>query len=110
MTSEPPFEDVYRDHAIYLRALLGEEVDAAVEYFRRKIDDQTDPMRAIQSAQVLVGLLVRRARPIGLPRPFSALPIGRRCPASEEISTRAGRLTKFRRWRRSDVTVTVHLA
>jgi hypothetical protein len=62
MTTEPPFEDVYRDHAIYLRALLGEELDGAVEHFRRKIVDQTDPMRAIQSAEVLVGLLVRRER------------------------------------------------
>jgi hypothetical protein len=59
---EPPFEDIYRDHAIYLRALLGEDLDAAIEHLRGKIVAQDNPLRAIQSAQVLVGLLVRRER------------------------------------------------
>jgi hypothetical protein len=67
MRGEPPFEDIYCDHAIYLRALLGEDqlgddLDAAIEHFKAKIVAQDDPMRAIQSAQVLVGLLVRRER------------------------------------------------
>jgi hypothetical protein len=62
MRGEPPFEDIFRDHAIYLRALLGEDLDAAVEHLRGKIVVQDDPVRAIQSAQVLVGLLVRRER------------------------------------------------
>jgi len=60
MRGEPPFEDIYRDHAIYLRALLGDELRAAIGHFQDKIQVQEDPMRAIQSAQVLVGLLVRR--------------------------------------------------
>ena len=34
MRGEPPFEDIYRDHAIYLRALLGEDLDAAIGHFR----------------------------------------------------------------------------
>ena len=34
--SEPPFEDIYLDHAVYLKALLGEDVEAAVAHFRRK--------------------------------------------------------------------------
>ena len=62
MRGEPPFEDIYLDHAIYLRALLGEELDAAVAHFQAKILSQDDPLRAIQSAQVLVGLLVRQER------------------------------------------------
>jgi len=62
MRGEPPFEDIYRDHAIYLRALLGEDVDAAVAHFQAKIAAYDDPLSAIRSAQVLVGLLVRRER------------------------------------------------
>lgn len=62
MRGEPPFEDIYRDHAIYLHALLGEDLDAAIGHFAEKIAAQDDPMRAIQSAQVLVGLLLRHER------------------------------------------------
>jgi len=35
-TGEPPFDNPYSDHAIYLRALLGQDVDAAVDHFRAK--------------------------------------------------------------------------
>jgi hypothetical protein len=35
---DPPFEDVYLDHAVYLKALLGEDGDAAVEHFRKKLE------------------------------------------------------------------------
>jgi hypothetical protein len=62
MRGEPPFEDIYRDHGIYLRALLGEDLEHAIEHFRAKVIDQDDPLRRIQSARVLVGLLVRRER------------------------------------------------
>jgi hypothetical protein len=62
MRGEPPFEDIYRDHAIYLHALLGEDLDSAIEHFQSKIVGQDDPMAMIRSAQVLVGLLVRRER------------------------------------------------
>ena len=62
MRGEPPFEDIYRDHAIYLHAMLGEDLESAIEYYRSKIIGQEDPMAAIRSAQVLVGLLVRQER------------------------------------------------
>ncbi len=62
MRGEPPFEDIYSDHAVYLRAMLGEDLDAAIDSFRAKITSQDDPMAAIRSAQVLVGLLVRHER------------------------------------------------
>jgi len=62
MRGEPPFEDIYRDHAFYLHALLGEDLDAVTRHFKEKIQTQDDPLRAIQCAQVLVGLLVRRER------------------------------------------------
>jgi hypothetical protein len=62
MRGEPPFDDIYRDHAIFLRALIGLDADAAIEHFKHKIAAQDDPMRAIQCAQILVGLLVRLER------------------------------------------------
>jgi hypothetical protein len=46
---DPPFEDVYRDHALYLEALLGENEDAAIDHFQA-------------APQVLVALLVRLKR------------------------------------------------
>ena len=52
---EPPFES-YEDYSVYLRALLGEQVDVAVERFRGKAASGSGP------AQVLVGLLARLGR------------------------------------------------
>jgi len=57
--AEPPFEDVYVDHAAYLSALAGENVDACIEHFLAKVrasDLDTTP------AQVLVALLTRLKR------------------------------------------------
>ena len=34
--SEPPFDNFFADHAIYLRAIRGEEVDKAVAHFRKQ--------------------------------------------------------------------------
>jgi hypothetical protein len=66
---DPPFEDTYGDHAVYLRALLGDDTDAAVEHFRSKLtpveanDDPADEVyRDTAPAQVLVRLLLRLGR------------------------------------------------
>lgn len=70
---DPPFDDVYVDHGIYLRALLGQDVDAAVAHFLAKIvpvtpsagDPDEDPNAGadnVMIAQVLVGLLSRLGR------------------------------------------------
>jgi len=53
----PPFEDPFVDHAAYLRALLGENVEEAVVHFRNKVAASVPG-----SAQVLVGLLARMGR------------------------------------------------
>ncbi len=65
---EPPFDNLYDDHATYLRGLLGDDPDAAVAHFLAKLpaaptdptDESTfdDPV----PAQVLVRLLVRLNR------------------------------------------------
>jgi len=58
---EPPFENVYEDVGVYLKALLGEDVDAAVEHFRAKLGEGPDPYGDIP-AQRLVQLLARTGR------------------------------------------------
>ena len=35
---DPPFEDIYPSHALYLGALLGQSVDAAIDYFRERAE------------------------------------------------------------------------
>jgi hypothetical protein len=59
---DPPFEDPYADHAVYLRALLGEEVDAAIAHFRQKATDQAAAGGDPAPAEVLIVLLVRLGR------------------------------------------------
>jgi hypothetical protein len=55
---DPPFEDIYHDHAVYLRALLGEQTDTAVAHFRGKVI----PDGTTAAAEVLIDLLVRLER------------------------------------------------
>ena len=52
-STQPPFDDYCRDHVIYLKALLGQDVDGAIDHFRKKDF----------SAEVLVRLLLRVGRP-----------------------------------------------
>jgi len=59
---DPPFQNVYTDHAIYLHALVGEDVDAAIEHFRRKAQESDPEQVGTAPAQVLVTLLVRLDR------------------------------------------------
>lgn len=58
----PPFEDGYKDYSIYLKALMGEEVDQAVKYFRDKVDELDLAEVGSYPAQVVVGLLSRLQR------------------------------------------------
>jgi len=48
---DPPFEDIYVDHAVYLRALTGGDAEAAIAHFRGKA-----------AGEVLIDLLVRLGR------------------------------------------------
>jgi hypothetical protein len=59
---DPPFERAYEDRGIYLRALLGEDIDRAVAHFEAKaaaFDAYRDGSRP---AEVLVELLCRLGR------------------------------------------------
>jgi hypothetical protein len=60
--ADPPFEDVYVDHAAYLSALAGENVDACIGHFLAKVR-ACDPVETgTAPAQVLVALLTRLKR------------------------------------------------
>ncbi len=59
---QPPFEDVFADHEVYLRALLGENVDSAIAYFRKKIAESDSDEAGTAPAQTLVKLLTRLER------------------------------------------------
>ncbi len=59
---DPPFEDTYVDHAVYLRALLGEEVDNAIAHFRKKVTDTAAASGDTTPAEVLIELLIRLGR------------------------------------------------
>ena len=59
---EPPFQNLYVDHAVYLRALLGEEVEGAIAHFRNKIAESDSKQVGSSHAQVLVRLLARLER------------------------------------------------
>jgi hypothetical protein len=58
----PPFEDVYEDHGIYLRALLGKNVEEAIAHFRNKMEKSEPNELNSSAAQVLVGFLARLSR------------------------------------------------
>ncbi len=115
---DPPFDDVYEDHAIFLRALLGQDVDAAVVHFRSKLappstettnedpepdfgfgePNRNDPV----AAQVLVGLLVRLGRldeAIDVASEYLAgLPEASLfCPGVPQLCQRAGRPARLAR-------------
>jgi hypothetical protein len=60
--ADPPFDDVYVDHAAYLSALAGENVDACVEHFVAKVRASDPSVTGTAPAQVLVALLTRLRR------------------------------------------------
>ena len=59
---DPPFQNIYEDHAVYLQALLGEDEEGAVEHFRTKVEESPPNGEESVPAQVLVGLLARLGR------------------------------------------------
>ena len=59
---DPPFENIYTDHAVYLRTLLGEDVDAGIAHFRAKAAGSNPEESGTAAAEVLVTLLARLKR------------------------------------------------
>lgn len=60
--SDPPFDQIYADHAVYLRALRGEDVERAAEHFRKKVEACDPAETGSAPFQIWVGLLARLER------------------------------------------------
>jgi hypothetical protein len=98
---DPPFEDTYADHAVYLRALLGESVDRAVAHFRKKATEAISALGDTTAAEVLIELLVRlgrHAEAIETSLQFfpasSANPLS--CPSATQLCQMAGDYQQLR--------------
>ena len=61
-SDDPPFDRVYEDRGLYLRALLGEDVDRAVQHFEDKASGSDVNRHGSRPGEVLVELLVRLER------------------------------------------------
>lgn len=59
----PPFENVFEDFGIYIRTLLGRDVEAGIAHFRRKVETCDPQTAGTAPAQTLVNLLLRIQRP-----------------------------------------------
>lgn len=58
---DPPFDEPYKDHDVYLAILQGENVEAGIAHFKAKADVGTDEV-GTGPAEVLVQLLQRMGR------------------------------------------------
>ena len=114
----PPFEKIFDDHGIYLRALLGQDVDSAIAHFQAKLDeaDERTAKPTVPAAQTLVNLLVHGSGRLdaaidvasqhlagfsessaGVSRRRAALPAGRPARAAGADRPRTRRPGEFRR-------------
>ncbi len=59
---DPPFDRVYEDRGLFLRALLGENVDGAVKHFAQKLEDLDFDLYGTRPAETVVQLLLRLER------------------------------------------------
>jgi hypothetical protein len=97
----PPFEHIFEDHGVYLRAVLGREVDQAIAHFERKLADagngeqETTPM-----AEVLVNLLMSAGRideaiEVAAAQLFGVPDSTLSCPSLAQLCQRAGRTERL---------------
>ena len=94
-SDDPPFERVYEDRRIYLRALLGEDVDRAVRHFDEKAAASDPDRDGNRPAEVLVELLVRLERYDDAINAFrryliDVAPEGLSCPSLLQLCQMAG--------------------
>ena len=93
-TSDPPFEDQYRDYGVYLSVLAGDRPEEGLAHFRAKADNADPETVGTYPAEVLVNLLLR------VNRPGEALEVARKhllragqgrltCPGVLELCQRA---------------------
>ncbi|HEY1381669.1 MAG TPA: hypothetical protein VGF55_33030 [Gemmataceae bacterium] len=97
---DPPFEDLYADHAAYLRVLVGEDVQAGLERFRAKAEAADPEEVGPRPAEVYVNLLLhagRQAEAAAAARKLLANvdERGLGCPGPLELARRQGDYAAF---------------
>jgi hypothetical protein len=97
---DPPFQNVYLDHGIYLRALLGEGVEEAIRHFRNKLTEGDPSATGSEPAQVLVRLLARLERyaeaiEVSLEHLHQLDPTQLACPSILQLCQLAGDYTQL---------------
>ena len=58
----PPFDNIFEDYEIYLRAVLGDDIERAVNHFRGKIDSSDPYEVGTAPAQTLVKIFAQLNR------------------------------------------------
>ena len=99
--SDPPFENFYVDHGVYLKALRGDDVDGAVAHFRQKVEACDVSETGTAPAQILVGLLARLDRyqeaiEISLGYLSEVNPSDLACPSVMQLCFQAGDYGRLR--------------
>lgn len=89
----PPFENIYEDYDAYAAALLGDNVEASIAHFRRKMEE-SDPQETLE-AQALVQLLLkldrtREAMEVAIQRLAHKSPNEIACPPAMHLCRMAG--------------------
>jgi hypothetical protein len=99
--SDPPFENFYVDHGMYLQALRGDDVDKALDHFRKKVREGDPEETGSAPAQILVGLLARLKRyeeaiAISIERLSGVGPSDLACPTVLQLCFLAGDFERLR--------------
>jgi len=99
--SDPPFENFYIDHAVFLRALRGEQVEAAIAHFTQKVEASDPAETGSAPAQILVGLLARLERyreaiEVSLQHLSNVAPSELGCPSLVQLCFLAGDYDRLR--------------
>jgi hypothetical protein len=97
---EPPFADFYPSHALFLGALLGQNVDQAAAYFRQRAEETKVEDEGMAAIEFYVALLDRVGRPeeafdeaVRLTPPQSS-PVGI-APPLLELAEKSGRYDRL---------------
>ena len=56
---DPPFEDTYHDHCVWFSALIGSEVELAIEHFSNKAEQAKGQPEELMIAEALVDLQIQ---------------------------------------------------
>jgi hypothetical protein len=91
--SDPPFDNQYRDYAVYLATIAGDNPEEGIAHFRAKAENADPETVGSYPAEVLVNLLLRLNRPeeaLAVARRHLAVPDGRQlsCPGIGELCQR----------------------